>query len=474
MLSSAKVAWHESLRFRLALAFSLVTLVLVTLVGGAMMTLLLRGMDSQFQMRLTDRADTLSQRLSDPAAGLGETLGPALDNFSAVVDEKGTVVLASRDSLAPLEIGDHFPYPLDGDLSLGGVPFRGASRALSGFFEGQTLWVALPSEPLVDAGDAARRALLLAMLVTPLLTLLLGYLLGQRMLSHLGHAALLADRINPSHSVAALPLPERRDEVHRLISAINRLLVRIDAQQHREKALLGQIVHELGAPLTVLKATLDRAGERTGDPEIQKAALVTDELTFTTQDLMQLARGELDLKLVWHLIGAAGLRDRLERLVPGTEYTGDWTGMILCDPDRLTQALRNLLANARRAAGPGGRVTLRLASVGDQLHFTVRDTGPGLPGDLGERIFDPFVSGSGSSGLGLSVSRQIAELHGGTLTGGNNPAGGAEFRLSIPDALLEGEGEEEAVCGEEDMAAAPPDTPERPPEQTGPAGPSGR
>lgn len=449
MLSSAKVAWHESLRFRLALAFSLVTLVLVTVVGGAMMTLLLRGMDSQFQMRLADRTDTLSQRLSNPSAGLGESLAPALDNFSAVVDGQGTVVLASQDSSLQLQPGDHFPYPLDGDLSVDGVAFRGASRQLTGFFEGQTLWVALPSEPLVDAREAASRALLLAVMVTPLLTLLLGYLLGQRMLSHLGRAALLADRIDPAHSVAALPLPERRDEVHRLLSAINRLLVRIDAQQYREKALLGQIVHELGAPLTVLKATLDRAGERTGDPEIQKAALVTDELTFTTQDLMQLARGELELKLVWHLIGAATLRDRLERLVPGTKYGGDWTGMILCDPDRLTQALRNLLANARRAAGPGGQVTLDLASLGEQLQFTVRDSGPGLPADLGERIFDPFVSGSGSSGLGLSVSRQIAEMHGGTLTGGNGVDGGAEFRLSIPDALLEGEGDEHDEHDEE-------------------------
>lgn len=442
-LSSAKVAWHESLRFRLALAFSLVTLALVSTVGFAMMSLLLRGMDSQFQMRLTDRADTLSQRLSEPAAGLGETLPPAFGSFFAVVDSEGKVFLAPKDSAPNYRMGERFPYPLEGDLIIDGVKFRGSSRLLTGsFFEGQTLWVALPTESLADAGKAARRALLLAMLLTPLLTLVLGYLLGQRMLAQLGHAALLADQIVPGKKSAALPLPQRQDEVHRLISAINRLLVRIEAQQLREKALLGQIVHELGAPLTVLKVTLDRASERTGDPEIQKAALVTDELTFTTQDLMQLARGELDLKLVWHLIGASTLRERLERLVPHTRYTGDWSGIILCDPDRLTQALRNLLANARRAAGVGGSVTLNLAAVGEELVFTVSDTGPGLPADLGERIFDPFVSGAGSSGLGLSVSRQIAELHGGRLEGGNGAGGGAEFRLSIPDALLEG-GEED-------------------------------
>ena len=60
-----------------------------------------------------------------------------------------------------------------------------------------------------------------------------------------------------------------------------------------------------------------------------------------------------------------------------------------------------------------------------------------MPPELGERIFDPFVSGAGSSGLGLSVSRQIARLHGGELTGGNwqhegGELGGAEFVLSLP------------------------------------------
>ena len=212
--------------------------------------------------------------------------------------------------------------------------------------------------------------------------------------------------------------------------------MRIEAGQAREKQLLGQIVHELGAPLTVLRASLTRAGERTGDPEVLRAALVADELTFTTQDLMQMARGQLELKLAWHYIPARTLQGRLDRLVPGTRFAGDWTGGVLCDPDRLTQALRNLLANARRAAGARGTVTLTLTETPEELRFTVRDSGPGLPTELGERIFDPFVSGSGSSGLGLSVSRQIAVMHGGSLAGSNPPGGGAQFVLTVPGASL--------------------------------------
>ena len=233
-----------------------------------------------------------------------------------------------------------------------------------------------------------------------------------------------------------------------LIAAINRLLVRIEAGQAREKQLLGQIVHELGAPLTVLKASLSRAADRTSDPEVARAALVADELTFTTQDLMQLARGQLEMKLVWHYIPARTLQGRLDRLVPGTTFSGDWTGGLLCDPDRLTQALRNLLANARRAAGPEGAVDLCLQEKPGTVKFVVRDSGPGLPADLGERIFEPFVSGAGSSGLGLSVSRQIAVMHGGSLSGSNPPGGGAQFVLCLPGAALGDDEEGEAAEGE--------------------------
>ena len=198
------------------------------------------------------------------------------------------------------------------------------------------------------------------------------------------------------------------------------------------------------SPLTVLKASLTRAGERTGDPEVLRAALVADELTFTTQDLMQLARGQLEIRLAWHYIPATTLRDRLDRLVPGTTFAGSWQSGILCDPDRLTQALRNLLANGRRAAGQGGAVTLSLSETPEHLIFRVRDTGQGLPPELGERIFEPFVSGAGSSGLGLSVSRQIAVMHGGTLRGRTHPQGGAEFTLCLPNAAL---GDDDDVDG---------------------------
>lgn len=429
-LYSARVAWRHSLRFRLAMTYSLLALVLIMLISAGVVTLLLSRMDTQFNTRLNERADTLAEAFTGSGQGLGKTAsGPTA--YTMLIDSDGKVVIASpilrEFNEAP------FPFKNQSRVPIQGTPVRAVTRTVGDF---GMLWVGLPEDDLVAARQSALSALLIALFFTPLILLLLGWWVGRRALSELVNAAKLADQIDPTRSLETLPLPAREDEVHRLLTAINRLLVRIEAGQAREKQLLGQIVHELGAPLTVLKASLSRAGERTGDAEVQRAALVADELTFTTQDLMQLARGQLEIKLAWHYIPARTLRDRLDRLVPGCTFEGDWTTGILCDPDRLTQAIRNLLANARRAAGLDGTVTLTLAESGDLLTFTVRDTGKGLPPELGEQIFEPFVSGAGSSGLGLSVSRQIAVMHGGNLTGSNHPQGGAVFTLTIPTAAL--------------------------------------
>ncbi|WP_034387987.1 HAMP domain-containing sensor histidine kinase [Deinococcus sp. YIM 77859] len=446
---TARVAWRHSLRFRLALVYTLVALALISVIGLGVMTLLLRSMDRQFQARLNDRAEVVAERFQNLKLGLGEAL-PPISGYTAILDEENRVVAAARGMR--LTQGEPFPYAGQTRLEVLGTPMRAATRPAGDF---GTVWVALPEEDLVVARQSAMRALLLALLVTPALMLIVGLWVGKRALADLETAADLADRIDPTRSVATLPLPAREDEVHRLLAALNRLLVRIEAVQAREKQLLGQIVHELGAPLTVLKASLARASERGDDPEVVRAALVADELTFTTQDLMQLARGHLEMKVAWHFIPARALRERLDRLVPGTAFEGNWSGMLLCDPDRLTQALRNLLANARRAAGPEGHVTLTLTETAEQVRFTVRDSGPGLPPELGEQIFEPFISGSGSSGLGLSVARQIAALHGGTLTGGNAPGGGAQFVLTLPSAALGDEEDEAEETGLPVLGSAP-------------------
>lgn len=97
----------------------------------------------------------------------------------------------------------------------------------------------------------------------------------------------------------------------------------------------------------------------------------------------------------------------------------------------------NLLVNARQAMGEGGTLTVRTRADGDRVVLTVADTGPGLPPGAGERIFDAGWTTKAQdegSGLGLFITRRLAEGHGGTVTAADGERGGAVFTVSLPAA----------------------------------------
>ena len=117
------------------------------------------------------------------------------------------------------------------------------------------------------------------------------------------------------------------------------------------------------------------------------------------------------------------------------------SGSLRADPDRLAQALRNLIANAIAHTAPGeGFVRLSVEAVsGGQLRFVVDDDGPGIALDERERIFDRFHRidaardrASGGAGLGLAIVRAIAEAHAGTVGAEDASSGGARFVLELP------------------------------------------
>lgn len=106
----------------------------------------------------------------------------------------------------------------------------------------------------------------------------------------------------------------------------------------------------------------------------------------------------------------------------------------------LERVLVNLVGNAARAMKGGGRLTVSVSASGAKAVVRVDDDGPGLPPDLLPRLFTPFATGSakeGGTGLGLYLCREIARRHGGDLTAGRSPLGGARFELTLPAAPAE-------------------------------------
>ena len=115
------------------------------------------------------------------------------------------------------------------------------------------------------------------------------------------------------------------------------------------------------------------------------------------------------------------------------EFDGRGETSFTFDHIKLKQAILNLLTNALDASTRGGTVTVSAHEADGRVRITVRDTGHGIPDEMREQIFSPFVSTKKTgSGLGLAFTQKIVELHGGTVSVRNNAGGGASFVLDLP------------------------------------------
>jgi signal transduction histidine kinase len=219
-----------------------------------------------------------------------------------------------------------------------------------------------------------------------------------------------------------------RDELTGLAVTLDRLLARIAASRRHEQRLASEMAHELRTPLAGLRARAELAlgaGEGAGADAEREAALRAvvehaDNLNRIIDALLALARQELDPSAASvDLAAIAAQFDDVELVVaadlPHTEG----------EPEIVQRALAPLVDNARRHAR--SRVTIELRAVGAEVHATVRDDGPGLDPDLGDRVFEPGLRGDGASdasaGLGLALARRIARSCGGDVVLGDGPGG---------------------------------------------------
>lgn len=118
------------------------------------------------------------------------------------------------------------------------------------------------------------------------------------------------------------------------------------------------------------------------------------------------------------------------------------------DSKRVEQILVNLLSNAGKFTPSGGRVDVTVSSTAGKVSFVVSDTGPGIPVEQQDAIFEPFVQADasltrvhGGAGLGLAISRKLATLMGGDLTVESEPGRGSRFTLRMPRAHAKAEAE---------------------------------
>ena len=290
--------------------------------------------------------------------------------------------------------------------------------------------VNVPQEPL-SRFEALVPLILLVMLVCFSLT---GFLVRMTTGS-LDRLARAADAIgrNPQDAPLADSGPS---EIHRVITAFNRMQERVRSYLVERGRLLTAISHDLKTPITRLRLR----AEMLSDGEIRARMLRDLEemqtMVGTTLDFFRTTANDAQRQPVD--VGAlieSVCEDR-RQLGQALSLRGTALGPYRADPQALRRCLENLIENAVRY---GGGAEIELRDTPERLRIAVADRGPGIPEAELERVFEPFYRldasrnmDSGGTGLGLSIARNIARWHGGDVTLRNGNGGGLIAELSLP------------------------------------------
>jgi len=287
-------------------------------------------------------------------------------------------------------------------------------------------------------GDALRGvASTLALAGAGLLALALpvAWLVARAATTPIRRLAASASRLGPD-DLEPLGLVVPDDEVGRLAEVLDALLARLREARDAQRRFLAETSHELRTPLTSLRGFLARAGRTAGaeaQQDLADAERIAASMVRLVEDLLELSRGrlvrELDLRLVD--VGPEVARPVAAEF-RSVQVDGGGEALVLGERDRLRQALRNLVANAVRAAGAAGTVTVGWRSDAQHVRLEVRDDGPGIAPDVAARLFEPFQPGpGGGTGLGLAIAKQLVEAHGGRIEVRSAP-GSTSFTIALP------------------------------------------
>lgn len=249
----------------------------------------------------------------------------------------------------------------------------------------------------------------------------------------------------------------RPDDVDLLTAIGHQLGVAIENARLREQTLeaerlaavgrvAGTVAHDLRGPLSGIINSADFLAR----PKVSAATRkkMCEGIVAAARRLISTVQGILDYARNGHMstnFSLCHLADFIQEVVDvfnvdfsdrkiRVEIKCGYGGELKMDSDRMAQVIHNIIANARDAMPDGGKLTVTTSKDNGWVNLRFSDTGPGVPPDLTDRIFEPFVSHGKKkgAGLGLSIARRIVEEHGGKIWVENSTKGGAMFVIQLP------------------------------------------
>ena len=244
------------------------------------------------------------------------------------------------------------------------------------------------------------------------------------------------------------------DEIRILIRSFNSFVQRLQTLEQNRRQLLANLVHELGRPLgglhSAVQALLGGADRVEAlrrellvgmDAEIARLRRLLDDLAHLREQLtgmLELARRPVAMSEWLPNLLATRREEARQKGIQWQETIPPDLPTLEIDPDRLAQALGNLVSNAIKYTPSGGMVSVEAGTAATGTFIQVNDTGPGIPTEEMERIFMPFYRGRTGRrfpqgmGLGLAIARDLVMAHGGRLQVESAPGQGSRFTVWLP------------------------------------------
>jgi signal transduction histidine kinase len=243
-----------------------------------------------------------------------------------------------------------------------------------------------------------------------------------------------------------------KDEMGELANTFNSMAVNLERIETLRKNMVADVAHELRTPLSNVAGYLEAIRDEVVQPDKATIASLSEEvdlLTKLVEDLQELTladAGELKLAkqpddmigLIQQSVKAVQVKAREKGLAVTAELP-DELPIISIDYYRVSEVLRNLVANAIMHTPPGGKVVVSVDRKDDIIKVSVADTGEGIPAEDLPNMFERFyrvnksrARADGGSGLGLTITRRIVEAHGGTIGVVSEIGKGSTFTFTLP------------------------------------------
>ncbi|NTU55850.1 MAG: HAMP domain-containing protein [Anaerolineales bacterium] len=375
--------------------------------------------------------------------GMGQGQGPRMemmhpylltDRDGYVIVPNGRFKLGEKLSREQLELGVAITENGDvvGILIPTGGSFQGSQRELE-FIERTNL------------------TLLYGALIGAVIALFLGVFLSRTITRP------IRELTKATHAVSEGDLTQRvairtNDELGELAQAFNKMSAELSRSVNARKQMTADIAHELRTPLSLILGHAEAVHDGVLPPAKENFEIIREEATrleHLVDDLRTLSladAGELSInlqtvepgRLLQEVASLYQYQAQKKNIALELEVASPLPALEI-DPGRMTQVLTNILDNATRHTPEGGHILLSAKQVRNMVELAIQDSGPGLPKEETERIFERFYRADasrrrddGGSGLGLAIAKSIVQAHNGQLSAESEPGKGLRITISLP------------------------------------------